>query len=367
MKIIAEREKILSALEFVSKYADAKSRISILECVLFDAGERGVSVTGTDLDKGAIDSFEAHVDRTGAVCLNGTLLVKAIKSTDASEVQIDAGEKEAAIQIGGKLRLKLPILPDRDFPDLAFLTKETECNFTVDAGLLERHAKEVAFAESRETRARQSLLGTFWNIDHGTLDLCATDSKMLSVLSVPAPDKNIPSVIVPSLALPEWKDEISVSVSENFIRFSCGKQVVGSKLVEGTYPPYRRVIPDNPTKLLFDRDELASAIARMNIVGTPNILFVGRDGKAVLSAIREGREITDEIAFDGDDFQICLAHPIIAPVVSSFHCETIEWRWADHTTSITIHNPHDDSRIAVAFPYSDARILQYITTAREAA
>lgn len=370
MKIIAEREKIVTALKFVSKYADAKSKILVLECVKFSADQNGVTVTATDLDKAATDLFGAHIDRPGSAVLNGALLAKAIDSTDASEVLIDVGEREAAIQIGNKLRLKLPVFPAGDFPDLAILTKGACSNFTIDASLLRRHASEVAFAESKETRARQYLCGTRWAIHRGLLDLCATDGVYFSLLSVPAPDKQMPPVTVPPISLPDWVGSVDVSVDKAFARFTCGHQVVATKLVEGNYPDYRRALPENSVKLLFDRTELSSALARVALIDShrsPTVLFVGRDGKLSLSAVSDGREINDEISFDGEDFQISFVLTRIAPTVSSFSCETIEWRWADHATPITIHDPRDDSRIACALPYRDARLSPFVAARTEAA
>lgn len=370
MKFIAEREKIVAALDFVSKYADTKSRIPVLECINFCADEHGVSVTATDLDRGAIDRFAAHIDQPGTTVLNGALLAKAVKSTDASEVLVDVDGEEARVQIGGKLRLKLPVFSADDFPDLAILSKEAGCNFTVDAGLLKRHAKEVEFAESKETRARQYLCGTRWALHNDLLDLCATDGVYFSLLSVPAPDRQMPAVTVPPIALPEWGGDVGISIDKAFIRFSCGHQTVATKLVEGNYPNYRSILPDNPARLLFDRAELSASLARMALVDSkysPTVLFVGRDGRLSLSAISDGREINDEVAFDGDDFQISFVLSKIAPTISSFACETLEWRWADHATPVTIHDPRDDSRIACAMPYRDARVLPFISSARVAA
>jgi len=371
MRIIAEREKIVAALDFVTGYADRRGNIPILECAKFTCGNDRVSVEATDLDKGARDTFDAHVDGEGCFCLDAALLLKAIKSTDATEIQIDAGDKEAQVRIGGKLKLKLSVLPAIDFPAMAFLNEETTCNFTLDANVFERHAKEIAFAISTE-QARPSICGTHWSLHEGNLDLCATTGANLSLLSIPAPLKEMSPVIVPTTPLPEWEGEVQISVNENFIRFSSGRQIVGTKLIEGSYPDYRRILVDNPVRVSFDREDLQKSLGRMKLVSSkasPTVLIVGREGRATLSVSVGGQEVTDEIAYEGEDFQTTIVQSVIAPVIASFGCETIELRWLDHKTPISVHDPRDDSRLALVSPYSDVRILPYITSAsaREAA
>lgn len=366
MKFMAEKERIEAALEFVSRYADARSRIPILETVKFDAGERGVSITATNLDQGAITSFDAHTMAPGIGCLNGSLLLKAMRGTDAADVQIEAEDGEAKVQIGKRVQIKLPVLPPEDFPECGFLASDADSNFTINASLLARHAAEVAFAESKETRTRLYLCGTYWALrDDGMLDLVATDGVRLSLLSAAVSSWQIPSIIVPPLALPKWEGEVFVSASQNFVRFTRGRDIVATKLVDGSFPDYRRAIPDNPVKLLFDRKELNASLSRMALVGTsPIVMFVGREGKATIStaSIQDSTAITDEIIYDGDDFQISFAHTVIASVIQSFGSEMIEWRYADHATPATFHDPKDDGRLAVAFPYRDARLIPYIAT-----
>lgn len=368
MRFIAEKDRLLSALSFVSKYAEISGPIPILNTMKFEAGPETVSVTATDLDKAATDRLPARVEEDGALCLPGHLLLKAIKSTSATEVQISADEKVASIQIGARTKMNLPVLPASDFPDLPFLAKGTECNFDISAEVLNRHRTEVAFAESRDLRIDIWSTGTCWEIDGGRLVLAATNRKMLSQLSFPAPASNLPRVIIPSIELPAWIGEVGVSVSKSFARFSCGHQVIATKLIDMEFPDYKRIIPNNPTILRFDRAELLASVNRVSLVSPKAvILLVGRDGKATLSACDEGREISDEVAYDGEDFQIAISHKLLAPVLGSFDCETIEFRYADHATAPTVHDPADDCRLAVLWPYNDARLTPYISQKTEAA
>lgn len=366
MKFIAERDTLLSALSFVGKYTDAGSHIPILSSVKFDAGERGVLVCANDLEQSALDSFSAHVERPGALCLQTDALVKIIKSTDASEVLIDADDRQTKIQIGGRTRLTLAVLPAKDFPANPALNDEAECNFTIPAELFSRHAKEVSFALAKDDTGGHWAKGTLWEIGNGLLNLVGTDRVVLSRITVPAPAGQMPRIIVPAFILPEWSGDVSVSVSSNFIRFSCGRQIVASKLIAEQFPDYQRILPDNPNRLIFDRTPLQAAVNRMGFLnsrdrGARIILFVGRDGKLSMSVEGDGQEMTDEIPYDGPNFQIALSQRYLSQILASFDCETIEWRFLGHDANITIHDPEDDSRIVVAFPYRDSRLLPFIS------
>lgn len=363
MKIIAERSAILSALSFVANYTDASDKIPILAMVRFDASEDCVSVTATDSDKSASDLFAAHVQEPGSACLPGSLIVKAVRSTDAAEIMIDAGEKEAAIQIGGRLRMKLPVLPAKDFPDMQMLTAKGDCVFAVPAELFPRHSKEVAFAEGKGNADYWSQ-GTLWEAAGNDLHLCALDRVVMSRISVPIRVPDMPRVTVPTTALPNWDGDVSVTVSSHFIRFTCGKQTVATKLLDAPFPDYRRIIPEHSSALRFDRAELLAAFNRMGILpqkGGVSVLMIGRDGSAsVLVRSYDGREISDSVPYEGDDFQIAVQQRSMSAVLDSMDCEIVEVMIGDHTQNITIHDRRDESRIMLIAPYRDPRLAEYL-------
>lgn len=363
MKVIAERSAILGALSFVANYIDPSDRIPILAMVRFNAGETGVTVTATDCEKAASDAFAAHIQTAGSTCLPGAMLAKAIRSTDAAEVQIDAGDKEAVIQIGGRLRMKLPVLPAKDFPDMPMLSADGDCQFTIPAEVLSRHKREVAFAEGKGNAARWQH-GTLWESTGEALQLCALDSVVLSRITVPVRIQDMPRVTVPATALPNWEGEVQVAASESFMRFSCGRQSVATKLLDAPFPEYQQIIPTHTSALRFDRAELLAAFHRMAILpnkGGVSVLIVGRDGSAsVMVRSYDGREISDSVPYEGDDFQIAMQQRAMASVLDSMDCEIVEIMIGDHMQNITVHDRRDDSRIMLIAPYRDSRLADYL-------
>lgn len=358
MKIVIERETLLPALAFVEKYAAANSKIPVLADVLIDAKDDKVSLTATDLDQSATDTVQADIQEAGAILLPARALLGAVKSASGADVSISADDAHATI-VCGRSRFKFPVLPASDFPPLPMLTSDAVTTFTIDA--IDKIGKHVLFAAEPD-KGRYFLAGVSWRLNGDKIEFVATDGKKFSLMSIPSPVRDMPSVIVPRFDAPAWTGDVQVSISDLFIRYQHGSQIVASKLIEATYPDYHRLIPKNETALLFDRDELMAALSRMAIIssaGEHSVLFVGRDGKVTISARSGENEVTDEITYNGDDFQIALIHHIITPILASFDCETIEWRFADHQTGVTIHDPNDDARTAFAMPFRDQRLNEF--------
>lgn len=362
MRFIAERDTILAAMTFAAKYAMAGDKIPVLSDVLFVADGPTVTVTSTDLDRTARDSFDADIKSAGSACLPATLLLKAIKSSSGTEVEIVALENVATVTIG-RSRFSFPTLAADDFPEMRMLTSDAPCNFEIAADVIHRIKKEVEFATSDDA-ARYHLSGVSWKIGGRNIEFCATDGHKLAMAAAPAPtgSANLPHVIVPCFDIPAWQGDVRVSVSDLFIRLTCGRQTVASKLVEGTFPDYHRIIPRYETRLLMDRQELLQAITRATINADGrghSILFVGRDGKiSVLSSTKFG-DIADVVPYEGDDFQMALASGVSASVLNSFDCEMVELRINDHECPATVHDPKDEFRVAVAMPMRDQRLREY--------
>lgn len=371
MRFVVERETFLGALSFVAKYVDGASKIPILADVMVTVGEDGRgSVVATSLEQVASAAFAADVGEAGSACIPAALLLKAVKASFGAEVKIDADDRSAVVAVG-KSRFMLPVLPSGDFPMPSMLTDEGVAAFSLPADLLRKIKKGVEYAREPEG-GRYFLVGMSWRVSGGNIEFCAMDGSKLSLLEVESVvgAASLPDIIVPSLDVPAWPGDVQIVATDRFIRFTSGDQVLASKVVDATYPDYRRIIPDNPTKLLFDREELLAAVTRAGITADGrehSILMVGRDGRmSALSRTAIG-EATDEIAYEGDDFQIALITSVSVPILSSFDCEMIELRIRDHNSPVTIHDSTDASRIALAMPYRDPRLNEYLERIDDAA
>lgn len=254
MRFVVEREAFINTLSFVAKYVDNASKIPILADVLISVGEDGRgSIIGTSLEQAASGTFGAGVETAGSTCLPAALLLKAVKASSGAEVKINADDRSAVVTVG-KSRFTLPVLPAGDFPMPSMLTDEGVASFSLPADLLRKIKKGVEYAKEAEG-GRYFLIGTSWRVRADSIEFCAMDGSKLSLLSVASVvgAASLPDIIVPSLDIPGWAGDVQIVASDRFIRFSSGDQVLASKVVDATYPDYQRIIPDNPTRLLFDR------------------------------------------------------------------------------------------------------------------
>lgn len=357
MKLTIERETLLSSLSFIKKYVERRSTIPSLTHLLIVAGKGVVAITGTNLDQSASDSVSADVSEVGSALIDAHMLFDAIKRAGGPEVSIETDDTRAIIKCG-KSRLKLSILDVQDFPEVPMITDECAVNFSIDG--LGDIADRVTFAASTEP-TRYYLCGTSWMVRDGKIEFVATDGKTLSLMRHGIPDgaDGLPAIIVPTFDFPEWTGLVDVSVSDRFIRYRHGSQVVASKLIDGSFPDYSRVIPDNDIVLKFDRKALAMAISRVSVVGGTrdnSILFTGTGDTLSVSSISGDDEAADELGYDGPDFQIALMNSVILPILASFDCDVIEWRYKSSMDPLTVHEPGENSRLAVAMPVRDKRL-----------
>lgn len=367
MRFTAEKDAILGALSFVARYSDVGAKINVLRSVLVEAVGNTVTLTATDLDRAARGSFEAEIKSEGSACLPAQAILNLVKSA-AGDVGIAVDGNFATIS-AGRSRLRAPVLPAADFPSLPMLSYEGAASFGVDAGILAGLSKKVSFARQADGKPYY-LAGTSWQARDGGVDFCAADGKRLASMRAGVDAKAMPDIIVPELDIPAWTGNVTVTVSDHFIRLGRGSQTIATKLIEATYPDYRRVIPTGGSSLFFDRAELLGAVNRAAIVADKrdhSIMVLGRVGEASLSAVTERGEINDVVRYDGPDFQIAFTHAVLSSVLGSFDCETVEIGWTSHTMGATIRDPADPSRLSCMQPYADWRLIEHITPTLHAA
>jgi len=296
MKVAIERANLLKALNHVHRVVERRNTIPILGNVLIRAEGDEVSLKATDLDLEIIDRAPAHIDRPGAVTVPAHLLTDIVrKLPDGSEVSLETGEGGAMTLRSGRARFNLQILPDADFPDLT--AGDLPVRFTIPAGALKTLIDRTQFAISTE-ETRYYLNGIYLHVlDVGgspRLRAVATDGHRLAKAETDAPQgaAGMPGIIVPRKTVGEIQKlldtpdaEVSVSLSEQKIRLETGTVVLTSKLIDGTFPDYERVIPQNNDKeMRVDKAEFERAVERVSTVSSDR-------GRAVKLALGDDRMV----------------------------------------------------------------------------
>ena len=281
MKLSIERGTLLKALAQAQSVVERRNTIPILANVLIEAEGAQVSFRATDLDIEVVDRAAAMVERAGATTVSAVMLHEIVrKLPDGALVNLteDAASGRLAIT-AGRSSFNLATLPREDFPVMA--SSEYSSNFAAPAPVLRRLFDKAKFAISTE-ETRYYLNGVYMHTatgENGAVLRCvATDGHRLARIDAPLPEgaAGMPGVIVPRKTVNELRkllddDEamIAVSVSETKVRFATPAITLTSKVIDGTFPDYTRVIPQNNTRRLeVDATEFAKAVDRVATVSS---------------------------------------------------------------------------------------------------
>lgn len=281
MKISVERGVLLKAVSQAQSVVERRNTIPILANVLIEAEGSEVSFRATDLDIEVIDKASAQVERAGSTTVSAVMLHEIVrKLPDGALVNLaDDGASGRLTIEAGRSNFSLATLPKEDFPIMA--SSEYESNFSTSAPILRRLFDKSKFAISTE-ETRYYLNGVYMHTAVGeegqVLRCVATDGHRLARIDAPVPEgaDGMPGVIVPRKTVNELRklldnDEtvIAVSVSETKVRFATPEITLTSKVIDGTFPDYSRVIPQgNTRKLVVDAAEFSKAVDRVATVSS---------------------------------------------------------------------------------------------------
>ena len=295
MKISIERGTLLKAVAQAQSVVERRNTIPILANVLIEADDDSVTLRATDLDIEVIDSVAATIERGGATTVSAVMLHEIVrKLPDGALVELeDDGASGRMTVRAGRSNFSLTTLPREDFPVMASPDYTTQ--FAAPAAVLRRLFEKTRFAISTE-ETRYYLNGVYMHLADGpegrVLRCVATDGHRLAQVDAAMPEgaDGMPGVIVPRKTVGELRKlleqddtEIAVSVSETKLRFATPEITLTSKVIDGTFPDYTRVIPTaNTRRLELDAGEFARAVDRVATVSSER-------SRAVKMALDEDR------------------------------------------------------------------------------
>ncbi len=283
MKLTIERGALLKALGHIQSVVERRNTIPILANVMLEASKGKLALTATDMDLAIIETAAADVAKTGTITVQAhTLYDIARKLPEGSQVGLEGGPDAKGGQVSlraGRSTFTLASLPAEDFPKMA--GGDLPHNFELSAGDLRGLIDRTRFAISTE-ETRYYLNGIYLHAAQSNgvkvLRAVATDGHRLARVEMPLPDGagSVPGVILPRKTVMELRkllDEaqgaIAVSLSDTRVRFAFDDVVLTSKLIDGTFPDYERVIPSNNDKILeVDCKVFAEAVDRVATIST---------------------------------------------------------------------------------------------------
>ena len=276
MKLTIDRMSLLRPLGQVQSVVEKRNTIPILANVVLSAEDGKLSLTATDMDMDIATEVGCSVMSPGTITMSAHLLYDiARKLPDGSEVEISVGDGHAMVS-AGRSSFRLPILPVEDFP--AINSSELPVNFPISAADFRDLIDSTRFAISTE-ETRYYLNGIYIHkADSGELCAVATDGHRLALTrqTLPSGASQMPSIILPRKAvgelrklLDDFDGEVLVGLSETRAEFCFGVVRLTSKLIDGTFPDYTRVIPIGNDRIMqVDVSTFSAAVDRVSTIAS---------------------------------------------------------------------------------------------------
>jgi DNA polymerase-3 subunit beta len=369
MKVTLERAALLKSLGHVHRVVERRNTIPILANVLLQAGNGQLVLKATDLDLEVTETVAADVGQAGATTLPAHVLYDIVrKLPDGAQVSLEmTGEAGQLLLRSGRSRFNLQSLPESDFPDLN--AGDLSHRFALAAGDLKKLIDKTQFAISTE-ETRYYLNGIYvhtTDVDgHVMLRAVATDGHRLARVEIPAPagSAGMPGVIVPRKAVAEVQKlvedagaEVTIELSTTKIRFTFGSVVLTSKLIDGTFPDYARVIPaNNDKRLVIDCAPFAAAVDRVSTISSERgraVKLALSDGRLTLSVTNpDSGSATEEIEVDYDAgaLEIGFNARYLLDITSQLDSDTALFKLADPGSPTLIQDRDGAAALYVLMP-----------------
>ena len=371
MKLTIERSTLLSSLTHVQSVVERRNTIPILANVRIDAqgGDR-LRLTATDMDLAVVDEAEATVEQEGAVTTTALTLYDIVrKLPDGAQVAMHLDDGGAQLDVvSGRSRFRLSCLPIAEFPVMA--DGELPHSFALPKNHLRRLIDKTRFAISTE-ETRYYLNGIHLHKAQDQegierLRAVATDGHRLSCADVALPEgaAELPGVIVPRKTVAEVRklidegdEPVSVALSETRIRFDIGAAQLTSKLIDGSFPDYERVIPrGNQNVMTVANGSFAEAVDRVSSISTDRshaIKLSIRSGAVTLTANSpDTGTATEELdaEYGADPLDIGLNARYVLDVAGQIESESMRFFFGDAGSPSLVRDTGDSGALHVIMP-----------------
>jgi DNA polymerase-3 subunit beta len=360
MKLTIERAALLKALGHVQSAVERRNTIPILSNVLLSAERDRLTFSATDLDMEIVDEAFAQVDQPGQITAPAHTLYEIVrKLPEGADVSLAfTGEDPRLTVSAGRSRFNLPVLPSGDFPVMS--AEGLSARIGVDVNDLMRLMDKTRFAISTE-ETRYYLNGLYLHtvVDAGVAKLraVATDGHRLALAEMKAPEgaAGAPGVIVPRKTVAEARrlledagEQVDLQLSPQKVRFELGHASLTSKVIDGNFPDYVRVIPkDNQKVMLADNKLFAQAVDRVATISAEksrSVRLAIEPGRLVLTVrnMEAGQAVEElEIDYDGDSFELSFNARYLLDVTDQISGETAEFRFGGPNDPALVLDPMD--------------------------
>lgn len=363
MKFTVDRETLLKPLQQVIGVVERRQTLPVLGNLLMVASDNGLMITATDLEVEIQSRVDVAIDEPGEITLPARKLVDICKALpENASIQFNIKDQKAQIR-SGKSRFTLATLPAADFPLVENI--KGDCSFAIAQNKLKELIERTQFSMAQQD-VRYYLNGLMLEIAKGRLRAVATDGHRLALCDMPVniDTKEVRQVIVPRKGIQELMrllesgdKPVQVDVGINHIGVSNADIRFTSKLVDGRFPDYDRVVPKGGDKLvLADRELLRQALSRTSILSNEKYRGIRLNLEKNLIKIQahnpEQEEADEEFEVDykGGGLEIGFNVTYLLDVLSSVRSDNIEITLSDSNSSCLMREPGTEQYRYVVMP-----------------
>lgn len=366
MKLVIDRAALLRALGHIQSVVEKRGTIPILSNVKLAAEGGKLSLTATDMDIAVVETIDANVADAGSTTVQAHTLYEIIrKLPDGLEVEIAEEGSKVAVR-AGQSDFALASLSVEDFPVMA--EGDFSHSFTVNTAECAALIDKTRFAISTE-ETRYYLNGIYLHVageKDKVLRAVATDGHRLARVEVALPSgaDGMPGVIIPRKTIAELKKllegevgEVQISVSTSKIRFLCGNAVLVSKLIDGNFPDYDRVIPAGNDKIMeVDGKQFSNAVDRVSVIASDKSRGVKlqlEKGKLTLSANSPENGTASEVLevnYGADPMEIGFNSRYLLEMMAQIEGDSAQFVLADSSSPAVVRDSADIGALYVVMP-----------------
>ncbi len=368
MKISVEKGNIIKSLSHVQSIVEKKNTIPVLSNILLEAKNNSLVLCATDMDISITETINCNVIETGSVTVSAQTLYDIIrKLPDGSEIEFISNDGKMFSIRSGRSRFSLSCLPKEDFPIIEIQDLKSE--LTIDSQELLNLIEKTKFAISNE-ETRYFLNGIYLHnkkdSNNNFLTMVATDGHRLAKIDFKSSDSSleIPGVIIPRKTifelcklLNDFNGKIKINIDPNKIIFFVDKSILISKLIDGSFPDYQKVIPENNNNILkVDRNLFYMAVDRVSTINSersPTIKFKLLENLMNMTSVdSENGQASEDIVteFLGKEISIGFNSKYILEMINNLEDEKVILKFNDSSSPVIATEDSNPNLLYVLMP-----------------
>lgn len=338
MKFVVSQESLQNELQFLQGIAEKKKTIPILSNILLKAQEGFLTLAATDLEVSLTGGCESKVEQDGGITVSAKKLFEVVRSLPGEEISFELKDgswleitsENSFFRLVGLAPDDFPDVPDNDFADAK----------TINHAKFKTLIGQTIFAVTQED-ARYALNGALLEMDEKVIRMVATDAHRLAMVEEASDSGADVRAIVPKKTLSEIRnlgngEDMLFAQDEHHLFFKIGHRVLATRVIEGQFPSYEKVIPaDNPLEVVFAKEPMAGAIKRVSLLASERsraVRFKFNAGEATVSSSNpELGEAVESVAvqYEGDELEVSFNSQYILDFLSAVEGEDVVFRLKD--------------------------------------